>query len=94
MTQQRSELRARAARDRAEIAASLASLAAPVHVVDRGLSALQWIRARPYVAIAGAAAITLIARRFGGARLAQVALGGWQIGRLVTRLLLPSGGRS
>lgn len=93
MTLHRRELRQRAAQDRAQIADSLAPLAAPVHLVDRGIGVVQWFRERPWVAAVAAAGAALVLRRFGRVRTAQAVLGGWQAARLLTRFFPTSSGR-
>jgi hypothetical protein len=79
-------LLARAADDRERIVASVAPLSGPIRLVEKGWSVLQWVRRRPYLA-GGALAVTTVLghRRLG--KLPQLAVGAWQIARLVTRLV-------
>jgi hypothetical protein len=89
MSARRAELLAQAARDRARIAAAFAPLAGPLQLADRGLSLLSWLRQRPLVVAAATAAMIWLGRRRGTRRvnLAQLALGAWQVGRVVAGIL-------
>jgi hypothetical protein len=82
-------LLAHAAHDRRQIADSLASLSRPIQLVERGWSVLQWVRRRPYLASGALAVVTLLGRRK-LLKLPQLALGGWQIARVVARLVAAS----
>ena len=58
-------------------------------VVDRGIAWATWLRARPYVAVAAAAAIALLRPRFAllwSARLITL----WRVGRLLFDAVKPS----
>jgi hypothetical protein len=82
-------LLAHAAHDRRQIADSLASLSRPIQLVERGWSVLQWVRRRPYLASGALAVVTLLGRRK-LLKLPQLALGGWQIARVVARFVAAS----
>jgi hypothetical protein len=78
-----------AAHDRRQIAVSLAALSGPIQRVERGWSVLQWLRRRPYLAGGALAVVSLLGRRR-LLKLPQLALGGWQIARVVARLVAAS----
>jgi len=79
----RSVLIARAQREREGIAAGLEHFAAPLKVVDAGLSVALWLRARPELAgFAAALALAIGARR--GFRWMRLGLAAWQAWRWVS----------
>lgn len=60
-------------------------------VVDRGIAWAAWLRARPYLAVAAAAAIAMLRPRFAllwSARLITL----WRVGRLLFDAVKPAAG--
>ncbi len=82
----RERLLARSAAERAELAAVLAPLAGPLAIADRGIAAVQSIRAHPGLVASVAAVVVVVSprRAFRWARRALVA---WRGYRWVARAL-------
>ncbi|HWQ37199.1 MAG TPA: YqjK family protein [Burkholderiales bacterium] len=84
----RAQLVALAARQRDDLAAGLRALSGPVRLVDRGIAAWHYLKARPLWLAAGVALIVALQRRRAVAWMSG-ALALWRLYRTVRLRLTP-----
>jgi hypothetical protein len=89
--ERRARLAAEAEAQRRELAAGLAGCHKLLVVVDRGIAWASWLRARPYVVVIAAVAITLLRPKLAlGWSVRLLTL--WRVGRFLYSVVKPAAG--
>jgi YqjK-like protein len=89
--ERRARLLAEAEAQRHALAEGIAVCRSVLVVVDRGIAWATWLRARPYLVVAAAAAIAVLRPRLALAWSARL-LTLWRVGRLLLGAIKPAGG--
>lgn len=89
--EKRARLVAEAEAQRYAVGESLEACRGALRVLDRGIAWAKWLRARPYLVVAAAAAIAVLRPKLAlawSARLVTL----WRVGRLLYEVIRPVGG--
>ena len=89
--ERRARLLAEAEAQRQALAEGIAVCRSVLLVVDRGIAWATWLRARPYLVVAAAAAIAVLRPRLALAWSARL-LTLWRVGRLLLGAIAPAAG--
>ena len=89
--ERRARLLAEAEAQRRALAEGLAVCRGVLVVADRGIAWASWLRARPYLVVAAAAAIAVLRPKLALAWSARL-LTLWRVGRLLLGAIKPAGG--